>query len=189
MAEEDLQQFLQKVKALNALVECLDHDPTRRRQFAACSDHNAVVSLAASWGFEIGRRWGERSVDARSASTDASQLLADVDCSPGEEHEDVLCSGAGWRLVKICSNAASSPPGFWYQQNENEWLTLLRGSALIRLDDPDQWVDLSVGDQLLLPAGRRHRVERTDPYPGTTWLALYWTGDDGRTHSPVGSNA
>ena len=189
MAEEDLQRFLQKVKALNALVASLEQDPTRRSQFAACSDHNAVVTLAGSWGFEIGRRWGERSVASRTDSMNASQLVADVDCPPGQEQEDVLCSGRGWRLVRIRSNAASSPPGFWYEQNENEWVTLLRGSALLRLDDPDEWVDLSVGDQLFLPAGRRHRLERTDAFPGTTWLALYWNPDDGMTPLRVASSA
>ena len=70
MAEEDLQQFLQKVKALNALVASLEQDPARRSQLAACSDHNAVVTLAGSWGFEIGRRWGEHSVASSSHSMD-----------------------------------------------------------------------------------------------------------------------
>jgi len=189
MAEEDLQQFLQKVKALNALVASLEQDPARRSQLAACSDHNAVVTLAGSWGFEIGRRWGEHSVASRSDSMDTSHLLADVDCPSGLEQEDVLCSGYGWRLVRIRSNAASSPPGFWYEQKDNEWVTLLKGSALLRLDDPDEWVDLSVGDQLFLPAGRRHRIERTDPSPGTTWLALYWDRDDGVPPFRVASSA
>ena len=28
-------------------------------QLAACDDHNSVVKLARSWGFEIARRWGD----------------------------------------------------------------------------------------------------------------------------------
>lgn len=187
MAEEDLQRFLEKVKALNALVARLESDPASRQQFAACSDHNAVVALASAWGFEIGRRWGEASFTGPSPSTATSNLLADAETLSGEEQEDVLCSGADWRLVVIRSNAASTPAGFWYDQSENEWLTLLKGSALLRLADPDQLVDLSVGDQLLLPAGRRHRVERTDPHPGTTWLALYWTDACAPNHQAASS--
>ena len=38
---------------------------------------------------------------------------------------------------------------------------------------------LSRGDQLLIAAGRRHRVEATDPAPGTVWLALFWSADGG----------
>lgn len=178
MAEDDLQRFLTKVKALNALVAHLDRDPVARQQFAACSDHNAVVALASAWGFEIGRRWGETSDVPQAPSSPASNLLADANGGAGEEREDLLCSGPGWRLVRIHSNASRSPEGFWYVQEEHEWLTLLRGSAVLRLADPDQLLDLSVGDQLVLPAGRRHRVERTDPHPGTTWLALYWMDAD-----------
>ena len=172
MAEEDLQRFLLKVQQLNALVSSLDAEPERRRQLAACSDHNAVVQLAHSWGYNIGRRWGDPSVDAPRSSN----LLIAAPAAAGHEIEEELCSGRDWRLVRISSNGANSPDGFWYEQKDHEWLTLLKGSARLRLDDPEEWVELSVGDQLILPAGRRHRVERTDVDPGTVWLALYWSG-------------
>ena len=183
MAEEDLQRFLLKVQQLNALVSSLDADPERRRQLAACSDHNGVVQLARSWGYSIGRRWGEPSVE----SPRRSNLLAWEPSASGQEIEEELCSGQDWRLMKIISNGSRSPDGFWYQQKEHEWLTLLKGSARLRLDDPQEWVELSVGDQLMLPAGRRHRVERTDADPGTVWLALYWNESPGEhpVHSIV----
>ena len=171
MAEEDLQRFLLKVQQLNALVSSLDALPERRRQLAACSDHNAVVQLADSWGFSIGRRWGEPG----SAAPRAGNLLAAVTVAPGEELEEELCSGPGWRLMRICSNGSRSPEGFWYDQEDYEWITLIRGSARLALADPEEFLDLSAGDHLMLPAGRRHRVERTDADPGTVWLALYWT--------------
>ena len=59
MAEKDLQRFLQKVNHLNGLVQSLHEHPERRQQIAACDDHNSVVELARSWGFEIARRWGD----------------------------------------------------------------------------------------------------------------------------------
>ncbi|QNI55641.1 nif11-like leader peptide and RmlC-like bi-domain protein [Synechococcus sp. BIOS-E4-1] len=175
MAEEDLQRFLLKVQQLNALVSSLDADPERRRQLAACSDHHAVVQLAQQWGYSIGRRWGEPSVEP----ADLFNLLAEAPSASGQETEEELCSGKDWRLMRISSNGSCSPDGFWYQQKEQEWLTLLKGSAIVRLQDPEQWVELSVGDQLMLPAGRRHRVERTDADPGTVWLALYWNESPG----------
>ena len=175
MAEEDLTRFLLKVQQLNALVNSLDADPERRRQLAECSDHNAVVQLARLWGYSIGRRWGEPSVEAPGLSN----LLTEAPAASGHEIEEELCSGKEWRLMRISSNGSRSPEGFWYQQKEHEWLTLLKGSAIIRLADPEGWVELSVGDQLMLPAGRRHRVERTDADPGTVWLALYWNESQG----------
>jgi cupin 2 domain-containing protein len=172
LAEKDLQRFLQKVNHLNGLVQSLHEHPERRQQLAACDDHNSVVELARSWGFEIARRWG----DGEEAAMDrpANNLLLSQELQPGEEQERMLCQGPGWRLMRIESCAASSPEDFWYDQAENEWLTLMRGSARLQFKDPDESLDLSVGDQLLIPAHRRHRLERTDPSPGTLWLALYW---------------
>ena len=71
MAEADLQRFLRKVEQLNALVASLEEDPLRRQTFAACVDHNQVVQLARSWGFEIGRRWGEASADLEGSMAEA----------------------------------------------------------------------------------------------------------------------
>ena len=53
MSERDLQRFLDKVSQLQSLVQSLEADDQRRRALADCSDHNAVVALAQSWGFEI----------------------------------------------------------------------------------------------------------------------------------------
>ena len=173
LAEKDLQRFLQKVTHLNGLVQSLHEHPERRHQLAACDDHNSVVQLARSWGFEIARRWGDE--EGAVLERPANNLFLGKGLKPGEEQEGMLCQGPGWRLMRIESCAASSPEGFWYDQTENEWLTLMRGSARLQLRDPDEWVYLSVGDQLLISAHRRHRLVRTDPHPGTLWLALYWS--------------
>ena len=188
VAEVDLQRFLQKVQQLNALVASLEQDPARRAAFAACSDHNQVVQLARVWGYEIGRRWGEQPAwvpplecqpegegqALPPGATVVDPLLRGSLPPPGTEHVRILHAGESWRLELIHSCAAHSPDGFWYDQREHEWVTLLRGSARLRLDDPAQTLDLCVGDGVHLPPHRRHRVERTDPEPGTLWLALYW---------------
>ena len=59
MAEEDLRRFLFKVQQLQEMVKSLDNVPGRREQLVRCVDHNEVVQLAKSWGYEISRRWGE----------------------------------------------------------------------------------------------------------------------------------
>ena len=59
MSEADLSKFIQKVEDLKALVSSLDKVPGRRKQLASCDRHDQVVELASSWGFEIGRRWGD----------------------------------------------------------------------------------------------------------------------------------
>jgi cupin 2 domain-containing protein len=171
MAEAQLLQFLEKVRQLNAFVALSEADPGLRQALAACDSHEQVVSLARGCGFEIGRRWGE----AETAVSSEANLLSSP-CPPhGEERIEELLLGGGFRLERIHSCAARSPDGFWYEQAEHEWVLLLQGSARLRFDDGEADCGLSRGDSLLIRAGRRHRIEATDPAPGTVWLALFWT--------------
>ncbi len=59
MSKEDLRIFLEKVHNLNALVASLETVPGRKADLENCENHDQVISLAKSWGFEISRRWGE----------------------------------------------------------------------------------------------------------------------------------
>ena len=170
MAEDDLLRFLDKVQQLQQLVESLKHEPERRKRLADCNDHNSVVELARQWGFEIGRRWGEQETASRKAGNLLGQTLPPI----GTESESTLISRENWCLHLILSNAFQTPKGEWLVQEETEWGLLLRGSAELRFEDPEERVDLSVGDPVLIDSNRPHRVERTDPDPGTLWLALYW---------------
>ena len=104
----------------------------------------------------------------------ADNLLQTPCPLPGKESSRELASGRGWQLKLICSNAFSSPVESWMDQSEMEWVLVLRGSAQLRFQDAEGVIDLSPGDHLLIPSNRLHRVERSDPDPGTLWLALYW---------------
>jgi cupin 2 domain-containing protein len=171
MAEEQLQQFLEKVRQLNAFVARSEAEPELRRRLAACASHAEVVALARVEGFEIGRRWGETEapLDAGEAN-----LLTGACPAEGQERNDVLLQAPGLRLERIHSCAAASPEGFWYDQAEHEWVTLLQGSAQLAFADANAPVALHRGDSLFIAARRRHRVVATDPAPGTIWLALFW---------------
>ena len=170
MAEAQLQQFLEKVRQLNAFVALSEAEPALLQALRDCSDHHAVVELARSRGFEIGRRWGETDPPRKPEAN----LLAPHCPATGQETSVVLVDQKNWRLERIHSCLAASPAGFWYDQEEHEWLTLLQGSALLELDGEEVPVELCRGDSLLLPAHRRHRLLATDPAPGTVWLALFW---------------
>lgn len=169
MTEQDLSRFLHKVDQLQQLVQSLEVDRQRRQSLAACTNHNQVVALARSWGFEIARRWGE--TDSR---LNDDNLLSEALPSKGCETERILLEEDRWWLTLINSNEASNPSGEWMSQDTFEWVLLLRGSARISFENPSDEIDLSFGDHLFIPPHRRHRVERTDPAPGTLWLALHW---------------
>ena len=172
MADKDLDRFIQKVNDLKDLVDSLESTPTRKEKLTSCSNHNEVVQLARSWGYEIGSRWGERDVELSSDLVD--NIFQGQAPSVGEETSRILKKGMGWRLELIVSNAFSSPSGFWLDQSENEWVVVVKGSGCLRIKDKDEIVDMSVGDHIYIPANCLHRVERTDPIPGTVWLALFW---------------
>lgn len=87
-----------------------------------------------------------------------------------EYFEDLLCR-PGVRLERIVSWGQASPEGFWYEQEEDEWVMLVKGEASLRLEDPDEVMVLRPGDHVMIPARRRHRVEFTAT--PTVWLALW----------------
>ena len=83
-----------------------------------------------------------------------------------------LLSATNVRIERIVSFGQASPAGFWYNQPENEWVLLLEGFARIRLND--RLEDMTVGDYLNIPAGTRHRVEKTAGNGRTVWLAVFY---------------
>ena len=111
----------------------------------------------------------------RPATDGSATGLLDGPCpAAGEERSEVLLQTPHGRLERIHSCAAVSPAGFWYEQPEHEWVTLLQGSGRLRFEDEAHDRTLRTGDALLIEAGRRHRVTATDGPPGTIWLALFW---------------
>ena len=92
---------------------------------------------------------------------------------PGEVVEEIL-RAESFRIERIVSRGHASPEGFWYDQQTEEWVLLVSGSATLGFDDGRK-VDLKPGDHLFIPRYFRHRVVRTDPIQETVWLAVHWT--------------
>lgn len=85
-----------------------------------------------------------------------------------------LVEQPGIRLERIVSTGHVTPEGEWYDQESDEWVVLLTGSAKLRFEAPDETLSLSSGDYVMIDAHRRHRVEWTDPDEPTVWLALHF---------------
>ena len=80
-----------------------------------------------------------------------------------EEIFETLASSGRVRIERIISDSHASPEGFWYDQDENEWVLLLKGSAALRFEGEERSCVLKPGDWVDIPAHVRHRVEWTDP--------------------------
>ena len=108
----------------------------------------------------------------RSTGNDRN-LLRDLPDARAGEITDTVLAMRGLRIERIVSHGQASPPGFWYDQPEGEWVILLAGTARVRFaDEPDERV-LGPGDCIHIAAHRRHRVEWTDPATPTVWLAVF----------------
>jgi cupin 2 domain-containing protein len=90
---------------------------------------------------------------------------------------EILARGGPCRLERIVSRGHSTAAGLWYDQDWDEWVLLLRGSATLRFAGDSEPTHLAAGDFLLIPAHRRHRVESTARDQDTVWLALHFAPD------------
>lgn len=99
--------------------------------------------------------------------------------TPTPQHDgelvEVLQQGSGLRIERIVSTGQASPPGFWYDQAEAEFVVLLTGSSVLRFEEGDRRLGMAPGDWVEIPAHCRHRVEATRADPPTVWLAVHVT--------------
>ncbi len=100
-------------------------------------------------------------------------LLSALPGAEGGEVVEALLEREGVRIERIVSRGQCSPPGFWYDQEEDEWVLLLGGAARLEFEDGAEACALCPGDAILIPARRRHRVAWTDPDASTVWLAVF----------------
>lgn len=100
-------------------------------------------------------------------------LLAGLPPPLAEEQIERLVDGPAVRIERIVSTGQASPPGFWYDQPEDEFVVLLSGAARLRFEADDLPLDLKPGDWVEIPAHARHRVEWTQADPPTVWLAVH----------------
>ena len=99
-------------------------------------------------------------------------MFSIADAPLDQERIDLLAEGDELRIERIVSQGHASPPDFWYEQDLDEWVLLLQGEAILRFEH-DKVRILRTGDWLFLPAGLRHRVDRTSAGPPCIWLAVH----------------
>lgn len=91
-----------------------------------------------------------------------------------EEIFETICSTDSVKIERIVSRGHASPEGFWYDQDENEFVLIMQGSAGLRFDGEEDIMVLKAGDYFNIGVHVRHRVEWTDSTCETIWLAVYY---------------
>ena len=90
-----------------------------------------------------------------------------------EQFREIL-QRPGLRIERIVSSGQSSPPDFWYDQPQGEWVLLVQGEAKLRFADEAEACHLRAGDYVDIPPHCRHRVEWTPAGQITIWLAVFY---------------
>lgn len=101
-------------------------------------------------------------------------LFSDLPDDLSNEFIEALAEGKNIRIERIVSHGQSSPEGFWYDQDQAEWVIVLKGEAKLLIEGAREPVHLQVGDHLLIPAHQRHHLEWTSPDEPTIWLAVFY---------------
>ena len=100
-------------------------------------------------------------------------LLEGLPASPQpDEVFATLAALPGVRIERIVSTGQISPDGFWYDQDWDEFVLLVAGTATLQVEGAGDRV-LTPGDWTLLPARTRHRVAATALGEPTVWLAIH----------------
>jgi len=111
---------------------------------------------------------------AVTVMTQPRNILTDIPANLPEELVNVLVENQHVRIERIASTGHASPDGLWYDQDENEWVVVLKGKARLVFEEEDRPVEMKPGDHINIPAHKRHRVDWTTPDEPTVWLAVYY---------------
>jgi cupin 2 domain-containing protein len=101
-----------------------------------------------------------------------SSLLIGLPSNLPEELFTTLLEVTNLRIERIVSHGHSSPEGFWYDQDQHEWVLVLQGEARMAIEGETK--ELKPGDYIKIQAHQKHRVEWTTPDEPTIWLAVFY---------------
>lgn len=103
-------------------------------------------------------------------------LLAALPATEAGEAFEHLFEAPGLRIERIVSRRHASPPDFWYDQPQDEWVMVVSGKAVLEFSDGSQR-PLRAGDWVTLQAHVRHRIATTSAE--TVWLTVHYCADRG----------
>lgn len=109
-----------------------------------------------------------------SETASTGNLFDELPKSLPEELIENLVVSKNVRIERITSTGQVSPDDFWYNQDETEWVIILRGEAELEFNGQMEKQRLKSGDYVLIPAHRKHRVAWTSSNEPTVWLAVFF---------------
>lgn len=92
------------------------------------------------------------------------------------EHEvfEQIINSDNVKIERIISKGHHSSESGWYDQEQNEWVMILAGEAILSFIDGSD-ITMKKGDYINIPAHKKHKVKWTAPNVETLWLAVYYS--------------
>ena len=103
-------------------------------------------------------------------------IFKDIKIDKNNEQFFDLLKTKNIRIEKIVSNGQTSPKDFWYDQDENEFIIVLKGEAVLEVkqnNDIEEY-NLKEGDFLDVKSNVKHHVKYTSLDEPTIWLAFFY---------------
>ncbi len=102
-------------------------------------------------------------------------IFKDIKIDKNNEQFFDLLKTENIRIEKIVSNGQTSPKDFWYDQDENEFVIVLKGEAILEIQKNNEIVELKLnnGDFINIKAHEKHRVKYTSLEEPTVWLVVF----------------
>lgn len=99
-------------------------------------------------------------------------LLSDIPDRLARELFDTLAESGHVKIERIISKGHTTPDSHWYDQEQNEFVVIIKGEAVIEFESSSS--HLHAGDFMIIPAHCRHKVAWTPPDTETIWLAVHY---------------
>ena len=101
-------------------------------------------------------------------------LLRNIPADLPEELFENLAQGGSTSIKRIVSKGHTTD---WYDQQENEFVVLLKGAARLEFEK-GQFREMGPGDCMLIPSRVKHRVAWTEADSETVWLAVHFSQEE-----------
>ena len=106
-------------------------------------------------------------------SIELNNLFQSIPENLDEEIFEQLIESKNIKIERIISKGHTSPKTGWYDQEQNEWVIVLKGEAIIAFKNEAD-IHLTSGSHINIPAHTSHKVKWTTPDQETIWLAIHY---------------
>ena len=97
-------------------------------------------------------------------------FLDNISKDSNDEIFETVISNDKVKIERIISYGQTTPKDYWYDQDEDEFVLILKGSAKIQYDDGTIYT-LNINDSLYIPVHQKHQVIYTSN--PTIWIAHF----------------